>query len=66
MPREHERRDDLSAEEMKAAMKDALREWLDDKFSELGKWSLRAMLAAVLAALTFFILSMNGYHKGAQ
>lgn len=53
-------------DEIKAALKEALKEWLDAKFAELGKWSLRAFAAAVLAALTYFILTMNGWQKGAH
>lgn len=51
-------------DEVKKALKEALKEWLDSKYAELGKWSLHAIAAAVLAALTYFILTMNGWHKG--
>lgn len=46
---------------MKSALKEALKEWLDEKFSAFGKWSLAAIAAAALAALTYFILSVNGW-----
>jgi hypothetical protein len=53
----------IDKDEMKAALKQALTEWLDKKFSEFGKWSLGAIGAAGLAALTYFILKMNGWNK---
>lgn len=53
----------LSGEEVKAAFKEAMREWLDDKYRELGKWTARGFLAAVVTALGYMILVMNGWHK---
>lgn len=53
----------LERDEVKAAFKEALKEWLEEKFSEFGKWSFRAICAALFAALTYFVLSMSGWHK---
>ncbi len=61
----HERRDDnATSDEVKAAMKKAIKEWLDEKFAEFGWFSFKMLGAAALAALTYFILSQNGWHKG--
>ncbi len=49
--------------EMRDSMKQAIKEWLDEKFSQFGKWSLGAIAALTLAALLYFILSMSGWHK---
>ena len=55
---------DLTKEEVKDVMKEALREWLDDKFADFGKWSLVGVGAALLTALAYFILISNGWtHK---
>lgn len=48
---------------MKDATKQAIKEWLDEKFSQFGKWSMGAIAALVLAALLYFILTMSGWHK---
>lgn len=48
-------------EAMKAAVKEALREWLNEKFTQFGKWSLGSLAALGLAALVYFILAMNGW-----
>lgn len=53
----------VSEPAMKAAMKEALREWLDDKFLLLGKWTARSIGAAFLAAVVYFIITANGFHK---
>lgn len=45
------------------AAKQAIREFLDEKFSTFGKWSFGAIAALALAALTYFILSTHGWHK---
>ncbi len=41
---------------VKAALKDALKEWLDGKYAEFGRWSFHTIMAAALAALTYYIL----------
>lgn len=48
-------------EAMKAAVKEALKEWLDAKFTTFGKWSLTSLAALALAALVYFILRANGW-----
>jgi hypothetical protein len=51
-------------EEEKEVLKEALREWLDAKFAEFGKWSLGSIVCAAFIALIYFMLSMNGWsHK---
>lgn len=48
-------------EAMKAAVKEALKEWLDAKFTAFGKWALASIAAVALAALVYFILSAHGW-----
>ncbi len=47
----------------KAAAKEAITEFLDDKFAAFGKWSMASIGAMALAALVYVILLMNGWHK---
>ena len=47
----------------KQALKEALKEWLDERFASFGKWSFGTIAAIALAALTYFILQVNGWHK---
>lgn len=51
----------MTSEEMKRATKEAIKEWLDDKFAAFGKWTATAIAAAGLAALLYFILKANGW-----
>jgi len=46
---------------MKQAIKEAAREWLDDVYRTFGKWGLRAVGAAFVVALLYFILTLNGW-----
>ena len=47
--------------EMKKAMKEALKEWLDAKFADFGKWSAIGIACMVLAVMTYFALKFAGW-----
>lgn len=53
----------MNKEEFKSAIKEALKEWLDDKFTTFGKWSIATLMAAFLAALIYFVLWTGGWSK---
>lgn len=46
---------DISPEEQKRLLKEALQEWLDAKYAEFGKWTARGIAAAALVALVVFL-----------
>lgn len=54
---------DADPDVVKAAIKEAISEWLDEQFARFGKWSLASLAALGLAALIYFILTMNGWSK---
>jgi hypothetical protein len=51
----------MDKNELKQVTKEALKEWLDEKFIVFGKWTITTVLAAALAALTYFILWANNW-----
>lgn len=51
----------LSKTEIKLAMKEALKEWLDEKYLTFGKYSFWSLGGLVLASFIIFILTMNGW-----
>lgn len=53
----------LDKEEMKAAVREALKEWLDEKFIAFGKWSLHGLLAMCLAGGVYLAMIASGWHK---
>lgn len=43
-------------------MKEAIREWLDEKYAAFGKWSIRAIGVTALAGLLYFYVATHGFH----
>lgn len=54
-------RDYAEREHDKEVVKEALKEWLDDKFLTFGKWSLGSLAAAVLVLIAYMILTSHGW-----
>ncbi len=50
-------------EVLKKVLREALKEWLDEKFAAFGRWSLLSLGALALAAMVYFILISQGWHK---
>lgn len=53
----------IDPEIQKQAVKEALREWLNDQFAAFGRWSFYGILAAAFAGLVYLALSGAGWHK---
>ena len=51
----------LTQEETKEAVKEALKEWMDAKYAEAGKWGVTGILATSVVALAYFIFWVNGF-----
>ena len=47
----------------KAALKEALKEWLDDQFALFGRWSAASILAIVFSWAVYVALHAAGWHK---
>ena len=47
--------------ERKSIYKEAIQEWLDEKYAAFGKWSINGLLAAALAALGYFLAVKSGW-----
>lgn len=46
----------LSKEELKEVNKEAIKEWMDEKFAQLGVWSAKVIVIAALGALISFLV----------
>ncbi len=53
----------MEKQERKEIVKEALKEWLDDKFAAFGKWTAVSLAAVIMAALFYFVLWINGWHR---
>lgn len=56
----------LSKEEMKQIVKEAhkevLREEIQKTYEGVGRWTMRIFLTAVVGAVYYFVLAINGWH----
>lgn len=46
---------ELDKEILKQAMKEAVHEWLEEKFAQFGRWTFFGISAAALGGVTYFI-----------
>ena len=51
----------LEKDEVKEALKEAIKEWMDAKYTALGKWAAGTFVALVIYALTWLILKAYGW-----
>jgi hypothetical protein len=51
----------INEDQAKAALKEALKEWMDDKFATFGKWSFAAIGIALVSMIVYFLLLSNGW-----
>lgn len=47
----------------KQAIKEAIREWLDEQFATLGRWTFHGLLAAAFAGAVYLALKGMGWSK---
>jgi hypothetical protein len=55
--------DQMTPDQEKEIMKEAIEEWLDKQFAKFGKWSLATLLAGAIVWLFYGFLSIQGFHK---
>ena len=46
---------EFDREEQKKIVKEAIMEWLDDKYAQFGRWTFHGILAAALGVLAYFL-----------
>lgn len=53
----------LSKEDVKKALKEAHKEWLDDHFAAFGRWTLLAIMGMAFAAFIQFLVWLRSPEK---
>lgn len=53
----------IDPEVQKQAVKEALREWLNDQFAAFGRWTFYGLAAAAFVGLVYLALVGAGWHK---
>lgn len=54
----------MGAEQLRAVVKEAISEKIDEYVRRFGWWSLRTISLACVSAVIVFVLWANGYTKG--
>lgn len=60
-PRDYADRSAVEREYDKEVIKEALHEWLDDKYAQFGRWSLTGIAAAALFVIAWLVLTSHGW-----
>lgn len=60
---EEEFTDETRRYEQKEIVKEALKEWLDDKWAAFGKWTAKGIATMAFSALAYWYLSTHGWHR---
>lgn len=53
----------IDMDTQKEAVKEALKEWLDEAFATFGRWTFRGLLAAAFAGAVYLGLKGQGWTK---
>lgn len=53
----------IDPEVQKAAVKEALKEWLNDQFAAFGRWTFGSLIAAAFAGAVYLSLAGSGWRK---
>jgi hypothetical protein len=47
----------ITKEEIEGALKTALREWLDEQFARIGRWTIGGVLSIILVGAVYIIVT---------
>lgn len=53
----------IDKDTQKAALKEAIHEWLDEAFATFGKWTAKGLLAAAFMGCVYLALKSQGWGK---
>lgn len=59
-PRRDRRKSD---EHTKELFKQAIKEWLDEKYQDVGRWTVNGIWALALVGIVYFILWTHGWKQ---
>lgn len=52
---------DLSPKDQKDLMKQALKEWMDERYADVGRWAVRTLLVAAVTSFLIWYIQARGY-----
>jgi|HubBroStandDraft_1064217.scaffolds.fasta_scaffold687816_2 hypothetical protein len=53
----------MTDDQTKEAVKEAIKEWMDDKFSTFGKWTITTAGVVLFGWVIYGLLVLNGWHR---
>lgn len=51
----------LKPDEQKELVKQAIKEWMDDQYNQVGRWFVKSLLIAGVTAFLFWYITIRGY-----
>lgn len=54
---------ETARDDQKEIVKEALKEWLDEKWATFGKWTAKGLATMAFSALVYWWLSTHGWHR---
>jgi hypothetical protein len=52
---------DLPPNDQKELIKQAIKEWMDEKYAEIGRWTVRVIITTALSMLLFWYIKTQGF-----
>ena len=52
---------ELNPNDQKELIKEAIKEWMDEKYAEIGRWTVRTLITVSLSALLFWYIKTQGF-----
>lgn len=53
----------MTQDDQKAAIKEAIRDWMDERFATFGKWTAGGLFGLLFGWLVYGLMSLNGWHR---
>ena len=47
--------------DQKEVLKQAIKEWMDDRYAEVGKWAVKVLLTAAVTLILWKYIELRGY-----
>lgn len=51
----------MTERDQKEVMKEAIKEWMDERYAEVGKWLVKTLLVAGVTSFLFWYVSARGF-----
>lgn len=51
----------MTDRDQKEVMKDALKEWMNERYAEVGRWTVKTLLVAGVFSFLFWYVQARGY-----